>query len=256
MKAKLLILVSALIQLSCTPPAANIEPQPAAVQTEPTTHPLVSKIARILQPGWDVLQNGNIILVTRHEPVSTYGNVAMPPNVWRVMTEAKPSLKYQITIEIGEIVPKPVYQKLLAINKETELALSRTADKMRDFRSKANYSPKSDSERKLYEEYRRELRELPYHRLPDLYDDRHSYYVTTPRHLWQSFVYKREERECRAVLENIFSLADAYGDFNDKTAERESFDYRDDQKVENAFESGRDYDTHLLVKQNNLPELK
>lgn len=249
-----------LLQIGCaSTPDVVPEPVQQVTQVPQETHPLVAKIANILQDGWDVKQSGNIILVTRREPVSTYGNVATPPRgPWlrRAMSESKRNLNYQISIEIGDRKSKSDYQKMIEVNSRTELDLDIFEDKMREFRSKADFSPQSESERKLYEDYRRMLRELPYDKVPDLYDDQHSFYVTTSRHSRESFVYPPEGRECRAVLENIFSFAEGYSDFNDKTDDEEHFEYPFDHTVEKVFLSRRDYDSYLLVKQDNLPELR
>jgi hypothetical protein len=219
---------------------------------------MVAKIVGILQEGWDVVQDGNTIRITRRAPVTMYGNVGLPPrdSGLREIMENGRRVKYEITIEVSELVPKAKFRQMVSVNESTDRSLRITRGAMDSFRSKDSYRPKTNHDRELYAEYQQELRELPYNRLPDLYDTQNSYYITTPRSRMESFSYPREERECRAVLGNIYYFADAYEDFTKKREEDEFFEYPWDRKVDEAFISGRDYDSYVSDRERNLPELR
>jgi hypothetical protein len=261
MHRKLALFTLLVFSLACAPRSVETVPEQAEIpsSTRQLKHPLVTKISEVLPPGWEVTQDGNVIDVIRLAPVSTYNNVALPPfgpGLKRLMTVEANRLNYKITVEIGDLVPKPEHKRLTEINDETARELRVLSYAMDSFRSKADWRPTTESQKKLYEEYREALRSLPYNRLPDLYDDQHSYYVSTTRHSRASFSYQREERECRAVLENLFSFLDGYRDLNAKTGDDESFDFHHDETVAEVFRSSREYDLYLLHKEENLPELR
>jgi hypothetical protein len=122
---------------------------------------------------------------------------------------------------------------------------------------KGDYSPKTSKDKALYEEYQKRLKDLPYHRLPDLYDEKYSVYVTTTRRPWSAFYSKREELECRAVLENIYSFAKVYEGEKYSFAEPYKGEWPpgatyDKVAVFEAFDSGRSYDQYLHKKELNL----
>ena len=261
MDRKLAFLVLLLFAAACGSQVAETLPEQPLPPSSPTpsNHPLVARISEILQSGWEVKQDGNVIVASRHAPVSMYGNIAMPAMLVgfkKALMERSFTLNYKISIEIGNLVSKAERVRKLETNRETELELERLADLMGGFQAKGDFFPRNEQEKKLYEEYRTALRTLPYERIPDLYDDQHSYYVSTPRHRNASFTFPRDERECRAVLENIFSFLDGYGDLNAQTKEDEKFDYPFDQLAKIVFYSDREADRHQRLKENHLPELR
>lgn len=260
MKRKLAILVLLVFTGACTTQVAETVPEQTQIPAPlPAAHPMVAKISEILQPGWEVKQNGNIIVVSRNEPVSMYGNVAMPAiraGLKEAMIERSHPLEYKITIEIGDLILKADRERMLEANRKTELELDRIRDLMGSFQTKGEFSPRNDDEKRLYEEYRTALRDLPYEKIPELYDEQLSYFVSTTRHRNESFSFPREERECRAVLENIFSFLDGYRDLNAQTKDEDVFDYPFDNTVQKVFYSDRDADQHQRQKEENLPEFR
>ena len=255
-----LFILAVVFQLSCSSPAVDNTPaeqnRPAANDSpQPPSNLFRDKIAGILQDGWDVTQKENIILVTRREPVTLYNNIALPPpgpDLKRVLENGE-RVQYEIKIEIRELVSKAKFREMAAVNEKTDHYLRIKKGAMKSSSSKGEYRPKTEHDTELYSEYQQQLQELPYYRLPDLYDAQNSYYITTPRSRRESFSYAREERECRGVLENIYSFAEAYEDFN-QAEEDGSFEYPYDQKVDKVFISDRDYDDYVFARNQDLPK--
>lgn len=187
-----------------------------------------------------------------------YGNIAMPPPEYGLKEIMKDGqrIEYRITIEVAELVSKAKVREMEIVNRETDRKLWLTSDAMREFNSKGDYDPRTDREKELYGKYQQQLRVLPYHRLPDLYDAVNSYFISTTRRRNASFSYPREERECRAVLGNIYSFADAYSDLVKAAEDDEFFSYPWDRKVDQAFMNGRDYDMYLATRTRNLRDSK
>jgi hypothetical protein len=145
--------------------------------------------------------------------VTYYNSIALPSfdDLRKEMIErSKTKEPYQITLDVSEKLSNEKYEELKAINAQTNKELNAQEDRMRNFASKGTYDPITPADRLLYKQYQDELSTLPYHRLPDLYDDKHSLYVTTSRDAWAAFYSAREEQECRAVIENIYSYAEVY----------------------------------------------
>lgn len=213
-------------------------------------HPLHDKIAGVLQSGWDVAQSGQVIHVVRLEPVSMYPSNALPLSAdtrREIVDESKESIKYEVTIEIGERVTEEKFRELQAVNDQTEKELRNFEYAMRGFAGKGDFSPKTPKDEALYREYQQALQNLPYHRLPDLYDSQNSYYVMTSRPYWTAFYYPREERESMAVLENIYSFAETY------PGKIEPFLTHHDTSVFDTFTNQRDYDSYRHNRNRNLP---
>ena len=192
-------------------------------------------------------------MITRKEPVTYYNPIALPaPGKLRaqMIERSRHQEKYQITLDIVEKLSDAKYEELRAINLETEKELKEREDQMRGFAGKGDYMPGTPKETALYQEYQTALLNLPFHRLPDLYDERHSIYVKTTRHPWSAFYFAREELECRAVLENIYAFADPYeGKRNIPWPPGAEF-----ARVAafEAFESRRAFDRYLHKKALNL----
>jgi len=255
----LLIFALIVLQLACTSHSDELPvPQAPEPEVEIPKHRLTTQISRFLNPGWEISRDGNVIVVTRIKPVATFGNIAMPPKEvhWQQMKEDPYLVVYQVRIELGSLLSKAEYTRMVEANELTERKLRGLSLTMSNFQSKTTYDPRNAFEVELYERYRDGLRKLPYVRLPDLYDEANSYYVTTTLSSRLSFVYPREERECRAVLENIFSLADGYSDFTNATTQDEYFERGFDELVKKVFRGIRDHDDHELRKKDNLPELR
>lgn len=217
------------------------------------------RVSGILQPGWEIVQTGNSLVVTRKKSVTYYNPIALPASSelrTEMIERSKDEQQYQITLDIVDRLSDEKYEELKAVNAGTEKELEAQEDMMRDFASKGDYLPQTDKEKALYREYQDTLVNLPYHRLPDLYDEKHSIYVKTTRHPWSAFYFTREELECRAVLENIYSFADVYEGKKSVTWPPEA-EYAKLAALE-AFDSRRIHDRymhkkwmHLLLKQRN-----
>jgi len=261
-KLPLVFLSLFLFHVGCAPSTADhvdTDPiQQATPEPTPISHPMVARINAILQEGWNVTQEGNIIRITRREPVTLYNNIALPPRGagLREVMENGRRVKYEITIKVSEFISRKEFREMADANEKTDRELRITRGAMERFASKGEFRPSTEQDRELYSEYQQELRDLPYHQLPDLYDSQNSYYISTTRTRRDSFSYQREERECRAVLGNIYSFADAYDDLVKAAAEDDFFDYPWDRNVDQAFISGRDYDSYVFQRKLNLPEMK
>ena len=226
-----------------------------ASKAEPDLEAWRDRVAKILQSGWEVKLVNKSLVITRKEPVTYYSAIALPlvDDLRKEMIErSKTKEPYQITLDVAEKLSKDKYDELKAINAHTNKELNAQEDRMRNFASKGIYDPVTPADQLLYKQYQDQLSTLPYHRLPDLYDDRHSLYVTTSRDAWAAFYSAREEQECRAVIENIYSYAEAYegehligwpwppGASYGMVAESE------------CFSSARFYDQYLKKKELNL----
>lgn len=256
MNWKLLLIAALLLaQIGCSSTEITEVLPPAS---EKPKHRMVAEIARILPPGWEIAQDGNFIVVSRRESVPTYGNIAMPPWTPEVAQELRTNphhVRYQITIEVTPLLAKDEYEKILEANRETERKLTNMGHAMTDFRSKTTYHPRNANEEEQHQEFLTALRELPYVRLPDLYDESHSYYISTALHSRLSFLYPRQERECRAVLEYILSLADGYGEFTETGEDDEGFNRPFDRLADDVFRNRRDFDNYQLRREDNLRDL-
>jgi hypothetical protein len=208
-------------------------------------------VSGILQPGWEVVQAGNSIEITRKEPVTYYNPISLPAfgDLRGEMIErSRYKERYQITLDIVDRLSDEQYEELKAVNAETERELEDQEHQMRGFAGKGDFMPNTPQEKALYQEYQSALAHLPYHRLPDLYEEQHSFYVKTTRPTWGRFYFAREESECRAVIENIYSFADVYEGKRTLAVGGESAAI---VPLE-AFESRRAHDLHLLKKKINL----
>jgi hypothetical protein len=214
-------------------------------------------VAGILQPGWEVVQSDGSVVITREEPVTFYNSISLPAagNELRaeMIEQGKRAEKYQITLGIVDRLPDEKYQELRAANERTEQELQDLESRMGRFASKGSYRPTTPSEQALYQEYQRALVSLSYHQLPDLYDERYSVYVRTSRHPWAAFYSAREELECRAVLENIYSFAEVYEGKKGPPPGSGWFMVREYERVAvlDAFESKRAYDDYLHKREVN-----
>lgn len=229
---------------------------PVAQDKQTTELPSLSwhdRVSGILQSGWEVVQTGNSIVIMRKEPVTYYNPIALPPAGelrTKMIERSRHKERYQITLDIVDKLSAEQYEELKAVNAKTEKELEAKEDRMRSFAGKGDYLPDTPEEKALYQEYQIALANLPYHRLPDLYDETHSIYVKTTRPPWSAFYVAREELECRAVLENIYSFAEVY-EGQRSIAWPPGAEYARVAAFE-AFESRRAYDRHLHKKEMNL----
>ncbi|HVG33610.1 MAG TPA: hypothetical protein VM911_11035 [Pyrinomonadaceae bacterium] len=220
---------------------------------EATTLSWRDRVAAILQPGWEVTQTDTSIVITRKEPVTYYNPIALPPpgKLRAEMIErSRHQEKYQITLDIVEKLSDARYEELKAVNLKTEKELEAREDAMRSFAGKGDFMPNTPKEKALYQEYQLALSSLPFHRLPDMFDEKHSIYVKTTRHPWSAFYFSREELECRAILENIYSFADVY-EGKRSIPWPPGAEYARVAAFE-AFDSRRSYDRYLHKKEMNL----
>lgn len=211
------------------------------------------RVAGILQPGWEIVQTGDSIVVTRKKSVTYYNPIALPASSelrTEMIERSRVEQQYQITLDIADRLSDEKYEELNAVNARTEKELEAHEERMRDFSSKGDYLPETAKEKALYREYQSALENLPYHRLPDLYDEKHSIYVKTTRHSWSAFYFSREELECRAVLENIYSFADVYAG-KQNVAWPLGGGYARVAASE-AFDSRRIHDRYMQKKEMNL----
>ena len=259
------LLLPLLCQIGCTSDSSNSLQQSSETasvepQKEATQHPLAPNISKILQDGWTVKQDRNTIRVAREKPVAVYVNVAMDVRrsaLKQRWDERSDSTKYEIVIEFGDRVSQEAYRRMAEENRIYDFKFRAMRDDMNHFSAKGEFYPKSEQDRLEYGEYQKALRETSYNRLPDAKDDRYSYYVKTSRSRNESFWLAREERECRAVLENIFSFIDGYSDFTpDAHDEPDTNPPVFDDLVGEVFLSDREYDFYLREKATNLPELR
>jgi hypothetical protein len=225
-------------------------------QTQPTNEPnhrsWRNRVSDILQPGWEIQLDSSIV-ITRKEPVTYYNPIALPPpgDLRSQMIErSRRKEKYQITLDVVDRLSNARYEELKAINENTEKELAAREDRMRSFASKGDYLPKTSADHILYKDYQNALVNLPYHKLPDLYDEKHSIYIQTTRHPWSAFYSVREEQECRAVLENIYSFAEVYE--GGKGADWPPGASFATVAVFETFGSRRSYDRYLHKKEMNL----
>ena len=226
--------------------AANVDPDLDAWR---------ERVAKILQSGWEVNLVNRSLVITRKEPVTYYNPIALPlfDDLRKEMIErSKTKQPYQITLDVSEKLSNEKYEELKAINAQTNKELNAQEERMRNFASKGTYDPITPADQLLYKQYQNELSTLPYHRLPDLFDDKHSLYVTTSRDAWAAFYSAREEQECRAVIENIYSYAEAYeGEHRIGWPWPPGTSYGRVAASE-CFNTGRVYDQYLKKKQLNL----
>jgi hypothetical protein len=211
------------------------------------------RVAGILQPGWEVTQTEGSIVITRKEPVTYYNPIALPPpgkQREEMIERSRHQEKYQITLDIVEKLSNAKYEELKAVNLKTEKELEAKEDQMRSFAGKGDFMPNTPKEKALYQEYQNALLHLPFHRLPDMYDEQHSIYVKTTRYPWSAFYFSREELECRAVLENIYSFADVYEGKRSIAWPPGAVFAR--VAAFEAFETRRTYDRYLHKKALNL----
>ena len=211
------------------------------------------RVSGILQPGWESVQTGDSIVVTRKKSVTYYSPIALPlmgELRTQMIEQSRVEEQYQITLDIADRLSDEKYEELRAINARTEKELKAQEELMRGFAGKGDFLPQTPEEKALYREYQSALVNLPYHRLPDLYDEKHSIYVKTSRHPWSAFYFTREELECRAVLENIYSFADVYAGKKSVTWPP-GVEYARVAALE-AFESRRIHDRYMHKKEMNL----
>ena len=222
-------------------------------KVEPDLEAWRDRVAKILQAGWEVNIADKSLVITRKEPVTYYNPIALPlfDDLKKDMIErSKTKEPYQITLDVSQKLSTQKYEELKAINGETNKKLNAQEVRMRNFASKGTYDPVTPADQLLYKQYQNELSTLPYHRLPDLYDDKHSLYVTTSRNAWAAFYSAREEQECRAVIENIYSYAEAYeGDNPIGWPPGTSYGR---VAASECFNSSRVYDQYLKKKELNL----
>src|SRR6185295_9693096 len=224
-----------------------------AAKVEPDLEAWRDKVAKILQSGWEVNLVNKSLVITRKEPVTYYNPIALPSfgDLRREMIErSKTKEPYQITLDVSEKLSYEKYAELKAINARTNKQLDAQENRMRNFASKGTYDPVTPADQLLYKQYQNQLSTLPYHRLPDLYDNKHSLYVTTSRNAWAAFYSAREEQECRAVIENIYSYAEAYeGEHLVGWPPDTGYDR---VAASECFNTARVYDQYLKKKELNL----
>jgi hypothetical protein len=244
----LLLCSAALVLLGCAAPVAQ---HGTATETNPPSWR--DRVAGVLQPGWEAVQVDNSVVITRKEPVTYYNPIALPASGelrTKMIEQSRYTQEYQITLDIIPRLSEEKYEELKVINAKTGKELQAREDRMRSFASKGDYWPESPGDKVLYDEYKRDLVTLPFNRLPDLYDEKHSIHVKTTRHPWSAFYHVREELECRAVIENIYSFAEVYEG-------KKSIDWPPGASyarvaVSEAFESRRAYDRYLHKRNMNL----
>jgi hypothetical protein len=219
--------------------------------------PWADRVAGIMQPGWEVVQSDGSVVSTRKKPVTFYYSISLPAAGdelrAEMIEESKRAEKYQITLDIVDRLPDTKYQELKAANERTEQELEDLESRMGRFASKGSYLPTTPGEQALYHEYQRALASLPYHQLPDLYDEQYSVFVKTSRHPGDAFYSAREEMECRAVLENIYSFAEVYEGKKGPPQGSGWFGPRAYEWVAmlDAFESRRAYDNYQHKREWN-----
>ena len=249
-KIRLIVICLALIVLV----ACNTGSPKNPAKSESDLEVWRNKVARILQSGWEVNIVNNSLVITRKEPVTYYNPIALPAFDsdlrMQMIERGKNQEKYQITVDVVEKLSSQRYEELKAINAKTDKELKLMEGQMQRFAAKDSYMPVTEADHLLFKEYQNSLSTLPYHKLPDLYDDNHSIYVTTTRPAWTAFYSVREEQECRAVIENIYSYAEVYEAY--KLAGWPPGESYGKVAAFECFNSDRVYDRYLHKKALNL----
>lgn len=213
------------------------------------------RVACVLQPGWEVVNTDGTVVIKRNDPVTFYNPINLPAAGSELRAEmieqGKRAERYQITLDVVERLPEEKYLELKAVNERTEKELKALESRIPGFIDRLPYHPKTPAAEALYQEYRGALAKLPYHRLPDLFDERHSVYVKTSRHTWAAFYSARVELECRAVLENIYSFAEVYEGKKGPPPGSGWFMVEEYERVAvlDAFGSKRAYDDYLRKRE-------
>jgi hypothetical protein len=251
-----------IFQLNCASHSAN-QQSASAPNSDPREAPTApeksndriddfgAKIKEILPEGWDISRADNKLTVARRDPVFLYGAISLPSaglGRREAVESGKRAVEYKITLEFSNRLTEEEYQALRKVNRETDQKLGIISYPMRGFASKGDYEPRTGKEEKLYEEYKQALRTLPFNRLPELYDDEFAVYIDSTRRSRTAFYSPREESECRAVMDNIFSFAEPYGQREDSFGEM----FFTESRVAEAFRGSREYDDYLDNKERNL----
>jgi len=173
----------------------------APVPRDGPTPETVKALERAVPKGWTVTATGKTVTVKRDAEVSVYNPVGAPPR----FNDDPPlgfNTKFEIVLTFRGRVSAEAYERMKRENAETEKKLDAHRDGLRAAQIRHKFDdwlPGTPEQEKLVAAYRKAQKELPAHRLPDVFDDLNSVDVARSLHFPLVFTTEREARECADV---------------------------------------------------------
>jgi hypothetical protein len=166
---------------------------------------------------WTVSIQKDKVIIKRNKPVYCYNPISLPPGPLgnEMIEKNKYQIEIAIILEFADLIPDEAYYGLYKQNSISMDKINEYEKTMNGFWGKGRFDPKTDAEKKIYEEYSKLLQSVKIAKLPDLKNDYKSIYLTisTPSENW-AFYNVMDYFECKAMLSKIFSIFESYGPYS------------------------------------------
>jgi hypothetical protein len=180
----------------------------APVPRDGPTPDTLKAITRAVPKGWTVTATGKTVTVKRDAEVRVHNPIGAPP---RQPNDPPPGFntKFEIVLTFRARVSAVEFDRMTAENAETEKKLDALRDGLRAAQIRHKFDewlPSTPEQEKLVTAYRKAQKELPAHRLPDLYDDTNSIDAANSLRFPLLFTTEPERRECTEVEAAVRAL--------------------------------------------------
>ncbi len=179
----------------------------------------ITKIIKEKIPSnWIITAQSDKILIKKNKTIYCYNPISLPDEPLRsqMIEKSKYKIELIITMEFDKLVNDEEYIKIYNKNSYYTNEIDDYQKKMRTFQEKDGFIPKTNPDRKIYNEYIKLIKSINIVRLPNLKFDNRSIYLTisTPIGVFWTFYNLKDYFECKAILAEIFSIFDSYGPYN------------------------------------------
>lgn len=147
------------------------------------TNGLFKKLSASLPNNWQVDKKYSRIIVSRKEVVYFYGSGAIVSlgaldETSSAIEASKRPEAFIITVEINDLLQQSEYQSIKENNKNIISKVEDFKNRTRHFQEKGDFRPTTEKDKKLFEEYKNNLKGLRYQPLPVGYNKTNTFYVT------------------------------------------------------------------------------
>jgi hypothetical protein len=192
-------IVFGLTSLAILSSCSRVAPKPSQTRSV-----FAARIESALPPNWALEENGQEVIITRKEPITTYTCVAMDIGVLRdsdalkryVQTDGVTD-RYQIRLRRAAAIDVSEFQRLKAVNNQIVV-------------NKSTPVPN----RKFLEDDAMRSFDSRYRELPEYYDDSHSIYFETTLGPYECIYPSVVARECEGIRQKLDSLFSRYSSDN------------------------------------------
>jgi len=196
--------------------AKNINPLRRELKSELSANFCQSRISK-LPDNWVCIETpGGYVRLIREKVVYLYNGISRP---YRPVEDfERLPQAFIVSVQIEGLMTVEDYKRVSVIDDHVVEETTAFETKMRHFRGKGDWLPKTPADREMYAKYR----ELwgSYQRLPDGHDDKFIYFIDTNVPGGMIFFDKNVEQECKDVVRMAMGNMELYDGEKNEAAEK------------------------------------